>query len=249
MPADQPFVPRTEREYWVAIADALNTAESVGMPVGIDLDGTLTDHRTWSVVWNREAERWEVAGYDDDIDATGALAADPLVVSRFDVAMEPAPEDEQLLTIGCIAADGRPVALLLDAETRAKVAGWLVPTVELNAMERQLLTFALELAADQMATRADEFDDGDRGALEYLRSLTGQQALLAPDFFQPGHTYTADDGWQFRCDSVTSHPDNGELTALGWRHWRGEWETYAYHADDWDLAKFDGRAATGAPRG
>ncbi|MEU8805032.1 hypothetical protein [Streptomyces anthocyanicus] len=64
--AEQPFVPRTEREHWQAIADALNDAASAGMPVGIDLDGTLTDHRMWSVVWDRTAERWDVAGYEDD---------------------------------------------------------------------------------------------------------------------------------------------------------------------------------------
>lgn len=54
-----------------------------------------------------------------------AGAAEPLVVSRFDTAMEPASEEEQVLTIGCIADDGRPVALRLDVETRAKVARWL----------------------------------------------------------------------------------------------------------------------------
>ena len=53
--------------------------------------------------------------------------ATPLVVSRFDVAMEPAPGEEPVLTVGAIAEDGRPVALLLDGETRAKVAGWLAP--------------------------------------------------------------------------------------------------------------------------
>jgi hypothetical protein len=52
----------------------------------------------------------------------------PLVVSRFDVAMEPAPEEEPVLTVGAIAEDGRPVALLFGEETRRKVASWLAPT-------------------------------------------------------------------------------------------------------------------------
>jgi len=59
------FVPRTERSYWVAIAEALNAAHAAGMPVGVDLDGTLTDHNAWSVVWDRAGERWAVAGYED----------------------------------------------------------------------------------------------------------------------------------------------------------------------------------------
>lgn len=50
---------------------------------------------------------------------------DPLIVDRFDVAMEPAPDEEPVLVIGAVAADGRPVALLLDVEDRVKVAAWL----------------------------------------------------------------------------------------------------------------------------
>lgn len=64
--APAPTAPRTEQSYWVAIADALNAALDAGMPIGIDLDGTLTDHNTWSVVWDRAAEQWAVAGYEDD---------------------------------------------------------------------------------------------------------------------------------------------------------------------------------------
>lgn len=59
-----------------------------------------------------------------------------------------------------------------------------------------------------------------------------------PDFFQPGRTYADSDhrtDWRFRCDSVTTHPDHGDRTALGWRHFRGEWEPYAYAEDDWDI--------------
>lgn len=100
--------------------------------------------------------------------------ADPLVVSRFDAAIEPAPEEEQLLTIGCIAEDGRPVALLLNAEDRARVAEWLALSVQLSEGEQQFLRFALELAADRMAEHGDEFDADDDAALELLRRLTGE---------------------------------------------------------------------------
>ncbi|MFJ6810624.1 hypothetical protein ACIQRK_32250 [Streptomyces anulatus] len=41
----------------------------------------------------------------------------------------------------------------------------------LTDAERQFLTFALELAADQMALRGDEFDDEDEAALETFRAL------------------------------------------------------------------------------
>ena len=54
------------RSYWDAIATALNAANAAGMPVGIDIEGILTDHHTWAVVWNRAAERWEVGDYEDD---------------------------------------------------------------------------------------------------------------------------------------------------------------------------------------
>ncbi|GHJ21686.1 hypothetical protein [Streptomyces albus] len=57
---------RTERSYWVAIAEALNAAVAAGLPIGIDLDGTITDRNAWSVVWDRDRKRWAVAGYDDE---------------------------------------------------------------------------------------------------------------------------------------------------------------------------------------
>ncbi|WP_037836834.1 hypothetical protein [Streptomyces sp. NRRL F-5650] len=71
-PVAEPFVPRTERAYWEDIASALNAAESVGMSIGIDLDGTLTDRNAWSVVWDRAAKQWKVAGHED-----GAEAGEP----------------------------------------------------------------------------------------------------------------------------------------------------------------------------
>lgn len=75
---DEPFVPRTERSRWEDIATALNAAHAAGMPVGIDLDGTLTDHRMWSVVWDRAAEQWTVAGCDAE--ASEADAGTPALV-------------------------------------------------------------------------------------------------------------------------------------------------------------------------
>ena len=80
------FVPRTERERWAAIADALNAAHAAGMPVGIDLDGTLTDHRMWSVVWDRAAERWTVAGYEDDAEQAAVAKLRALLAGQREQA-------------------------------------------------------------------------------------------------------------------------------------------------------------------
>ncbi|MGW9249710.1 hypothetical protein [Streptomyces badius] len=56
--------------------------------------------------------------------------ADPLIVSRFDTSIEPAPEEDPVLIVGAVADNGRPVALLLDLENRSKVARWLAPQLE-----------------------------------------------------------------------------------------------------------------------
>jgi hypothetical protein len=82
-----------------------------------------------------------------------------------------------------------------------------------------------------------------RRLAEGLRDLAEEKASAAaptatPDFFQPGHTYTEPGDttdWRFRCDSITAHPEDGERTALGWRHFRGEWEPYAYGEDDFEI--------------
>ncbi|MGW1267566.1 3'-5' exonuclease [Streptomyces sp. NPDC002491] len=66
MTASEVSAPCTERSRMVAIADALNAAEDSGLSLGIDLDGTITDHTAWSVIWDPATERWTVAGYDQD---------------------------------------------------------------------------------------------------------------------------------------------------------------------------------------
>ncbi|MGW4889614.1 hypothetical protein [Streptomyces murinus] len=58
---------------------------------------------------------------------TPESAGAPLIVCRYDVVIEPAPEEEPVLTVGAVAEDGRPVALLFDRESRRRVAGWLAP--------------------------------------------------------------------------------------------------------------------------
>lgn len=55
----------TRRDRMQAIADALNDATRT-VPLGIGLDGTITDHTDYSVVWDRTAEQWVVAPCDDE---------------------------------------------------------------------------------------------------------------------------------------------------------------------------------------
>jgi hypothetical protein len=71
--------------------------------------------------------------------------------------------------------------------------------------------------------------------------------MLPADFFEPDRTYTEPDGstdWRFRCDTVTTHPRTGERTAIGWRHFRGEWEPCAYGEDDWEIHQVADRINT-----
>lgn len=62
--------------------------------------------------------------------------------------------------------------------------------------------------------------------------------MLPAKFFEVGRTYTEPGDvtdWRFRCDAITTHPADGERTALGWRHFRGEWSEYAYGEGDFEI--------------
>ncbi len=87
--------------------------------------------------------------------ATATSGADPLIVDRFDTAMEPAPEDPPGLIVGAIAADGQPVALFFDAEDRAKVAAWLAPGPVDSSRERRL-----EQLLDTIRTHGGQWNTG-----------------------------------------------------------------------------------------
>ncbi|MFE9844756.1 hypothetical protein [Streptomyces goshikiensis] len=66
-------------------------------------------------------------------------------------------------------------------------------------------------------------------------ALSGGVKAASPDFYQPGQTYHDGDDWAFRCDMVTKDPSDGELSALGWRLFKGDWEPYAYGPGDWEI--------------
>jgi hypothetical protein len=113
------------------------------------------------------------------------------------------------------------------AERDAMTVAWLVKKArEFRAMGGR----ERAAQADAVAAMASKLE---RGAVrpDNLRTLPA-------DFFEPGHTYAAAEtgpDWKFRVDTVTTHPEDGERTALGWRYFDGEWEPYAYYEDDWDV--------------
>lgn len=98
--------------------------------------------------------------------------------------------------------------------------------------------------ADLISTLASKIS---RGAVR--PDNTRLPAGVEPTFFEPGYTYTNPEfpqyGWRFRCDTVTTHPEDGELTALGWRFFKDEWEPYAYYQDDWDVHQYVGHVTEG----
>ncbi|MET9012284.1 hypothetical protein ABZX74_15400 [Streptomyces olivaceoviridis] len=59
--------------------------------------------------------------------------------------------------------------------------------------------------------------------------------MTTTDFYEPGYTYAKAHGWKFRVDMITTHPADGEKTALGWRYFRDDWEPYEYGPLDWQI--------------
>lgn len=122
-------------------------------------------------------------------------------------------------------------------EVLAEVSTWLVKKA------REFRAAGQIVQADTASRLSSKVD---RGAVR-----TNNLRMLPADFFEPGRTYThVNDGtdWKFRVDTVTTHPEDGERTALGWRHFQGEWEPYAYGEDDYDVHQHVGlldAAATG----
>lgn len=58
------------------------------------------------------------------------------------------------------------------------------------------------------------------------------------DFYEVGKTYESirTTTWKFRVDCITTHPEDGSKTALGWRYiGDGEWEAYSYEESDWEI--------------
>lgn len=162
------------------------------------------------------------------VDETQAAEPMPLIVSRYDTAVEPAREEEPILTVGAIAEDGRPVALLFDEETRAKVAGWLAPADADRAAElERLRRFAsvTDRRHDEIRARLTTVDIRDSAEAWDLGMaiIAILESPLHPDatpgFFLPGHTYRRTFHGQFvyfHVAHVGTAPDSILPTAFGW---------------------------------
>lgn len=124
-----------------------------------------------------------------------------------------------------------------------RTAGW-APRVEvLNEAAEVAVRFA-RACGDSEAGQYAASVAARIGAELRLMAAAGQapapQPETAPDFYQPGHTYAAQQGWKFRVDTITTHPEDGERTALGWRFWNDTWEPYAYGEGDWEIQQLNG---------
>jgi hypothetical protein len=116
-----------------------------------------------------------------------------------------------------------------------EIAEYQVPDDEAYPGELQRLR--AHALAMRVAARKAVMVDVQRLALDHAiedanaRDKARQSA--ATDFFHPGHTYQHS-AWQFRCDAVTTHPDSGERTALGWFRYRaGEWGCFSATEPEW----------------
>ena len=122
---------------------------------------------------------------------------------------------------------GAELAKLLDLEA---------DVIEARTMEDGTAEFTVDLSGDHLLAIA-RLINGEAGET---------QATAAPDFFQPGRTYTYA-YWQFRCDVVTNHPGTGRRVALGWfRANGGQWAPFNSTEAEWAE---DAWKATATPAG
>jgi hypothetical protein len=127
------------------------------------------------------------------------------------------------------------LSLRLDATEAYRLAhAYRDEVLAKDAAERDRLAAAVDYALGWSDSATQQLRDG----MEEILAAAPSEAQPAPDFYQVGHTYTdpnADYDWKFRVDAITTHPENGERTALGWRHFRGEWAEMAYGEDSFEI--------------
>ncbi|WP_326698020.1 hypothetical protein OG909_12120 [Streptomyces sp. NBC_01754] len=250
--------PRTERAYWQAIADALNAVESTGRSVGIDLDGTLTDHNEYSVVWDRDAVRWAVADYDDEGEQPSTPEPKPTPAAPGDLFTEAAIYASALnagITAIQTKADRDPWATIGDAvnvlrrlarhkTTAEQPTG---PTWEARADHavRLYATTAIELedARAELAKLRIERDENDRDADRYAVRIDAARNLHTQRDDSP---HCAHDDEQWPCPTLLALTNDqpaptdpeaypGELAML--RGVLGVVRTVADHGDITELRR------------
>ena len=118
-------------------------------------------------------------------------------------------------------------------ETLAEVTAWLVK----KAREFHV------------SSRKREREQGDTCAVLASKIARGavrpDNLRMLPDagFFEVDHTYVGNDSaydWKFRVDAITTHPEDGERTALGWRFFNGAWTEITYGEGDWEIHQLAG---------
>lgn len=91
-------------------------------------------------------------------------------------------------------------------------------------LRRNILTALLAGPTDAASAANTVWTQGYKAGLSVAADLATAATRVqaepgddtAPDFFQPGTTYTRYDGTTFQCFTVTTTPWNGRLLAVGW---------------------------------
>lgn len=136
------------------------------------------------------------------------------------------------------------------ADTHEELPAVLAETIRLRAEYAEAAATVARL--EQHRVEVEKRHNADRAEREELRQRVAElearvkvEDLMAVangpgDFYRVGHTYAGAYGWRFRVDHITTHPEDGEREALGWRFFDGRWDACAYSEGDWEIAKLVG---------
>lgn len=125
--------------------------------------------------------------------------------------------------------------------TFEEIADYQKPDDEAYPGELQRLR-ALNLGLRAALLRRDDVDWARQQLIGHAEhEAQARDGEATPDFYEVGHTYADDEyGWKFRVDAITTHPEDGERTALGWRFYKGQWAEMAYGEDSWEIHQLAG---------
>ncbi|MFD3902997.1 hypothetical protein HXS80_20625 [Streptomyces sp. CB04723] len=177
-PAPDVTVPRTERSYWQDITDALNALNTAGGSIGIDLDGTLSDHRAWSVVWDRDDERWALIGYADEPEGTKEAPAVETHTDGTEAADAAARRLRavELLCAGLTSTTEQPTGLTWEARAEHAVRLYATTAIELEDARRENTQLR-----DRLAELEQGQADADALTAEHPDTVTALVDEIADD--------------------------------------------------------------------